>query len=249
MSETIARMDLTNLADLRQKMKAKNSHEACIYCADEFAVNEGVLTRRSAICAKIDSFTLPGTVMSPFKKIIFIAALGLISHMNVALAETASCPDILKHNFKRLQDEAPQDLCQYSGKVALVVNTASYCGYTNQYEGLEGLYAKYQSKGLVVLGFPSNEFGKQEPHDSKQIAEFCFNTYGVKFPMFVKSSVKGPEVNPLHAALIKATGSTPKWNFHKYLIDRKGKVIAAYPSDTTPNDKKLVADIEQALAQ
>jgi glutathione peroxidase len=187
--------------------------------------------------------------MSTFKKFIFAVGLGVISHVGAVLADTANCPNVLKHSFKRLQDEAPQDLCQYSGKVALVVNTASFCGYTNQYEGLEGLYAKYQSKGLVVLGFPSNEFGKQEPGDSKQIAEFCFNTYGVKFPMFVKSSVKGPEVNPLHAALIKATGSTPKWNFHKYLIDRKGKVIAAYPSDTAPNEKKLVADIEQALAQ
>ena len=190
-----------------------------------------------------------GTIMFSFKKFTVIVAWSLLSHVGFAMAETASCPDILKHNFKRLQDEAPQDLCQYSGKVALVVNTASFCGYTNQYEGLEGLYAKYQSKGLVVLGFPSNEFGKQEPGDSKQIAEFCFNTYGVKFPMFVKSSVKGPEVNPLHAALIKATNSTPKWNFHKYLIDRKGNVIAAYPSDTAPNDKKLVADIEKALAQ
>lgn len=187
--------------------------------------------------------------MSTLKNIVFAVAVGLISQVGAALAETTSCPAVLQHSFKRLQDEAPQDLCQYSGKVALVVNTASFCGYTNQYEGLEGLYAKYQSKGLVVLGFPSNEFGKQEPGDSKQIAEFCFNTYGVKFPMFVKSSVKGPEVNPLHAALIKATGSAPKWNFHKYLIDRKGKVLAAYPSDTTPNDKKLVADIEQALAQ
>ena len=187
--------------------------------------------------------------MFSLKKFTFVVAVSLVSHMGIAIAETASCPEILKHSFKRLQDEAPQDLCQYSGKVALIVNTASFCGYTNQYEGLEGLYAKYQTKGLVVLGFPSNEFGKQEPGDSKQIAEFCFNTYGVKFPMFVKSSVKGPEVNSLHAALIKATGSTPKWNFHKYLIDRKGNVIAAYPSDTAPNDKKLVADIEKALAQ
>jgi glutathione peroxidase len=187
--------------------------------------------------------------MSSFKKIVFAVALGLVGHAGAALAETVHCPDVLKHSFKRLQDEVPQDLCQYSGKVALVVNTASLCGYTNQYEGLEGLYAKYQAKGLVVLGFPSNEFGKQEPGDSKQIADFCFNTYGVKFPMFVKSSVKGPEVNPLHAALIKATGSTPKWNFHKYLIDRKGNVLAAYPSDTAPGDKKLVADIEKALAQ
>ncbi len=187
--------------------------------------------------------------MSSFQKFVFVFGLGVLGSVTNAMAATASCPDVLKHSFKRLQDEAPQDLCQYSGKVALVVNTASYCGFTNQYEGLEGLYAKYQSKGLVVLGFPSNDFGKQEPGDSKQIADFCFNTYGVKFPMFAKSSVKGPEVNPLHAALIKATGSTPKWNFHKYLIDRQGKVLASYPSDTAPNDKKLVADIEKALAQ
>lgn len=187
--------------------------------------------------------------MSIFQKYVFIFGLGMLGNIGTALAEAASCPDILHHSFKRLQDEAPQDLCQYSGKVALVVNTASYCGFTNQYEGLEGLYAKYQSKGLVVLGFPSNDFGKQEPGDSKQIADFCFNTYGVKFPMFTKSSVKGADVYPLHAALIKATGSTPKWNFHKYLIDRKGNVVAAYGSTTTPDDKKLVADIEKALAQ
>lgn len=166
-----------------------------------------------------------------------------------ASAATDSCPAILNHSFNRLQDDAKQDLCQYSGKVTLVVNTASYCGFTSQYQGLEALYAKYNPKGLVVLGFPSNDFGKQEPGSSKEIAEFCFNTYGVKFPMFSKSSVTGKDVNPLHAELIKATGKTPKWNFHKYLIDRKGNVVASYPSDTTPEDKKLVADIEKALAQ
>ena len=158
-----------------------------------------------------------------------------------------SCPATLRHTFKRLQDEAPQDLCQYAGKVVLVVNTASYCGFTNQYEGLEKLYAKYGPKGLVVLGFPSNDFGKQEPGNSKEIADFCFNTYGVKFPMFAKSSVKGAEANPLHAELIKATGKEPKWNFTKYLIDRNGKVIEHYPSKVTPEDKQLVSKIEQAL--
>lgn len=158
-----------------------------------------------------------------------------------------SCPATLRHTFKRLQDEAPQDLCQYAGKVVLVVNTASYCGFTSQYEGLEKLYAKYGPKGLVVLGFPSNDFGKQEPGNSKEIADFCFNTYGVKFPMFAKSSVKGADVNPLHAELIKATGQEPKWNFTKYLIDRNGKVIQHYPSKVTPDDKQLVSKIEQAL--
>ncbi len=158
-----------------------------------------------------------------------------------------SCPATLSHTFKRLQDEAPQDLCQYAGKVVLVVNTASYCGFTKQYEGLEKLYAKYGPKGLVVLGFPSNDFGKQEPGNAKEIADFCFNTYGVKFPMFAKSSVKGAEANPLHAQLIKATGQEPKWNFTKYLIDRNGKVIEHYPSKVTPEDKQIVSKIEQAL--
>ena len=108
---------------------------------------------------------------------------------SAAPAAPASCPALLRQTFKRLQDDAPQDLCQYAGKVILVVNTASYCGFTKQYEGLEKLYAKYGSKGLVVLGFPSNDFGKQEPGNSKEIADFCYNTYGVKFPMFAKSSV------------------------------------------------------------
>ncbi|MET0858147.1 MAG: glutathione peroxidase [Telluria sp.] len=165
-----------------------------------------------------------------------------------AAPAAASCPAILKQTFNRLQDEAPQDLCQYAGKVVLVVNTASYCGFTKQYEGLEKLYAKYGKQGLVVLGFPSNDFGKQEPGSAKEIADFCYNTYGVKFPMFSKSSVSGATANPLHASLIKQTGKEPKWNFTKYLIDRHGKVLEHYPSKVTPEDKQLVARIEQALA-
>ena len=166
-----------------------------------------------------------------------------------ATATTTACSALLHQSFPRLQDEVPQDLCQYAGKVALVVNTASYCGFTTQYQGLEALYAKYQGKGLVVLGFPSNDFGKQEPGTSKEIADFCYNTYGVKFPMFSKTSVKGPKANALHAALIKATGKSPEWNFHKYLIDRNGNVIKSYASDVAPEDKALVSDIEKALAQ
>jgi len=165
-----------------------------------------------------------------------------------ALAKApASCPAVLKHTFNRLQDDSPQDLCQYAGKVVLVVNTASYCGYTKQYDGLEKLYAKYAPRGLVVLGFPSNDFGKQEPGNSKEIADFCYNTYGVKFPMFAKSSVIGADANPLHSELTKITGNAPKWNFTKYLIDRNGKVIEHFPSKVTPQDPALVSKIEQAL--
>ena len=158
----------------------------------------------------------------------------------------ASCPAVLKHTFKRLQDEAPQNLCQYAGKVVLVVNTASYCGFTKQYQGLEALYAKYAPRGLVVLGFPSNDF-KQEDADAKKIADLCYNTYGVKFPMFTSTVVTGDSANPLYAELIKATGNQPKWNFNKYLIDRNGKVIEYYPSKVTPEDPALVGKIEQAL--
>ena len=165
-----------------------------------------------------------------------------------AVINSVACPAILQFTFKRLQDDAPQNLCQYAGKVVLVVNTASFCGFTKQYEGLEALYAKYGDKGLVVLGFPSNDFGKQEPGSSKEIADFCYNTYGVKFPMFAKSSVQGDDVNPLYAQLIKATGTTPKWNFYKYLIDRKGKIVDSFISTTTPESKTLIEPLEKALA-
>lgn len=163
-----------------------------------------------------------------------------------APAAAASCPAVLHHSFKRLQDEVPQDLCQYAGKVVLVVNTASYCGYTKQYEGLEKLYSKYAPRGLVVLGFPSNDF-KQEDADAKKIADLCYNTYGVKFPMFASTVVSGDKANPLYAELIKATGNQPKWNFNKYLIGRDGKVTDYFPSKVTPEDPALVGKIEKAL--
>ena len=164
----------------------------------------------------------------------------------VTAQAAASCPAVLKHTFNRLQDESPQDLCQYAGKVVLVVNTASYCGFTPQYKGLEALYARYAPRGLVVLGFPSNDF-KQESEDAKKIADLCYNTYGVKFPMFVSSSVTGAGANPLYTELIKSTGNAPKWNFNKYLIDRNGKVLDYFPSKVTPEDPALVSRIEQAL--
>jgi len=164
-----------------------------------------------------------------------------------AKPETA-CAPLLDQHVKRLQDEAPQHLCQYAGKVTLVVNTASYCGFTKQYQGLEALYEKYRTRGLVILGFPSNDFGQQEPDSNQEIADFCYNTFGVKFPMFTKSSVRGPDAHPLYQALAKATGKTPEWNFHKYLIDRNGQPVASFASRVTPDDKRLVAAIEKALA-
>jgi glutathione peroxidase len=161
---------------------------------------------------------------------------------------SAACPAILQKSFPRLQDDAPQDLCQYAGRVLLVVNTASYCGFTSQYEGLEQLHAKYSGQGLTVLGFPTNDFGQQEPGNNQQIADFCFNTYGVKFPMFAKTEVVGKQTNALYRDLLKASGKAPQWNFHKYLLDRSGKVIASYPSETTPDSPRLLADLQRALS-
>ncbi len=161
-------------------------------------------------------------------------------------AAPAGCPAILQHTFGRLQDEKPQSLCQYAGKVVLVVNTASFCGFTPQYKGLEALYSKYQPRGLVVLGFPSNDFS-QEAGTNKQIAEFCESTFGVKFPMFVKSSVRGSDANPLFRQLAQTSGTTPKWNFYKYLIGRDGKVVEAYSSMTAPDDKAFLRELEKQL--
>jgi glutathione peroxidase len=159
----------------------------------------------------------------------------------------AACPALLQQTFPRLQDEKPQALCQYSGKVLLVVNTASYCGFTPQYQGLEALYGRYRERGLVVLGFPSNDFA-QEKASNQEIADFCDNTFGVKFPMFGKSSVRGKDANALYRQLAAQAGRQPLWNFHKYLVGRNGQVIADYTSMTAPDDKALVAAIERQLA-
>jgi glutathione peroxidase len=159
----------------------------------------------------------------------------------------APCPTILQHRFPRLQDEQPQDLCQYAGQVVLVVNTASYCGFTQQYKGLEALYRRYRERGFVVLGFPSNDFGQQEPGSNQQIAEFCENTFGVQFPMFAKSSVRGAQANPLFKQLVARTGTSPKWNFYKYLISRDGQTVLAYNSLVAPESDSLLRDLERLL--
>ena len=189
-------------------------------------------------------------MMKTFSLITVIAALacaGATPAFSVTPVPAAACPATLAHTFPRLQDEKPQSLCQYSGKVLLVVNTASYCGFTPQYEGLEALYSRYKDRGLVVLGFPSNDF-EQESGGNQQIADFCQNTYGVKFPMFAKSSVRGAQANAMYRQLAQATGRQPLWNFHKYLIGRDGKVVDNYTSLTAPDDRALVREIEKQLA-
>ena len=165
-------------------------------------------------------------------------------------ANAATCPALLDRVAPRLQDEKPQNLCQYTGRVVLVVNTASFCGYTAQYKGLEALYSRYRERGLVVLGFPSNDFGAQEPGSNQDIAAFCESTFGVKFPMFAKSRVAaaaGAQVSPLFADLRQRTGAAPQWNFHKYVIGRDGQTVLSFPSGTEPQDKSFTREIEKLL--
>ena len=157
----------------------------------------------------------------------FVFLLGLSALMGHAQA--ADCPSLLNREIPRLQDEKPQNLCQY--------------------KGLEALYSRYQQRGLVVLGFPSNDFS-QEPGDSKTIADFCENTYGVKFPMFIKTRVAdaaGAEKSPLFAELKQATGEAPKWNFHKYVIARDGKTVQSFGTMTSPDSASFVKNIEKLL--
>jgi len=142
----------------------------------------------------------------------------------------------------------PADLGEYRGKVALVVNVASYCGYTPQYSGLETLHRELKDKGLVVLGFPSNDFGEQEPGSPQEIADFCRLTYDVTFPMFAKVVTRpGPQQSPIYKFL-GTYGRLPEWNFAKYLIDKNGNIVGFYPSDVTPESATLRNAITRALA-
>jgi glutathione peroxidase len=141
-----------------------------------------------------------------------------------------------------------EDLCEYSGKVVLVVNTASYCGYTPQYQGLQALNEKYKSRGLVILGFPSNDFGNQEPGSNKEIADFCDRTYAVKFPMFAKTSVKMPGGSPLFDDLARVTSERPKWNFHKYLVARDGRTVTSFKSAIEPQSPEFLSKVEEYLS-
>jgi len=155
---------------------------------------------------------------------------------------------LLDQDFRKLASRDEVNLCKaYEGEVILVVNTASKCGNTPQYNGLEDMYEKYQGQGFVVLGFPSNDFMGQEPGSEEKIEEFCRLTYGVEFPMFEKTSVKKGDAHTFYAALAESAGTYPTWNFHKYLIGRDGKVIREFSPRTKPDNKELVAAVESAL--
>jgi len=192
-------------------------------------------------------------LFNPFRflllAVFFVLApmLGLTINQAQAAPSSAGCPALLNQTFAQLQDDEPRSLCEFQGKVVLVVNTASFCGFTQQYEGLEALYRNYKDQGLVVLGFPSNDFGNQEPGSNQQIAEFCSNTFSVRFPMFAKTKVRGPGANPLFAELARLA-EAPGWNFHKYLIGRDGRLVSSYSSAVSPNSRRLRSDLQAALS-
>lgn len=175
-----------------------------------------------------------------------LLGLGLLS----LSANALDCPSTdIDATQRRLLGEN-ENICQsYGGKVLLVTNVASHCGFTPQYEGLENLYKENKDKGLVVLGFPSGDFKEQEFESDAQIAEFCKLNFGVTFPMFSRSSVKGDRANPLFKKLIAKTGKEPGWNFNKYLVGRDGKVIAHFGSKVEPDSPELKQAIAAALSE
>jgi glutathione peroxidase len=176
------------------------------------------------------------------KSSLLLSALLLSAAVNAA----PPCPPLLDHRLKDIDGEL-RSLCDYAGQVVLVVNTASQCGYTGQYKGLQALHEKYGKQGLVVLGFPANDFGGQEPGSNAAIKDFCESNYQVDFPLFSKVGVKAANANPLYEALAQATGERPGWNFHKYLIDRSGTRALSFASRVEPESKDMVQAIETLL--
>ena len=177
-------------------------------------------------------------------KTVSIAFAALLLLNSTAIA---GCPKNLDFKKRYLASEQSVDLCEaYAGKVLLVVNTASYCGFTRQFRGLENLYQQYRNAGLVILGFPSNDFF-QEPRSEDNVKEFCSLTYNVKFPMFEKTRVAKRNADPFYQALANQSGDYPRWNFHKYLLDRQGNVVASYGSSVEPDDESLISTIESHL--
>jgi glutathione peroxidase len=185
-----------------------------------------------------------------------VCFMGLASSVNISTShavDAAKSASVLANTVKSMEG-TPVELSKYEGKVLLVVNVASKCGYTSQYSGMQEVYAKYKEKGFEVLGFPCNQFGGQEPGSNKEIQEFCSSKYKVTFDMFDKIDVNGANANPFYKQLTAAE-TKPKgagkvaWNFEKFLINKKGEVVARFPSSAAPEGKEVTAAIEKALAE
>lgn len=174
------------------------------------------------------------------KTIILILSIFLFNTL------LATCPEVLNHEVRVLDSKEVKNLCEYQDKVVLAVNVASRCGYTPQYKGLQNLYKDLQDKDFVILGFPSRDFMRQEFSDESKVKEFCSTVYGVTFPMFATSPVKGNKANDFFKGLIKRTGVEPGWNFHKYLIDKQG-LVKSFKTKVEPGSRELLDSIESLL--
>jgi glutathione peroxidase len=182
------------------------------------------------------------------KTLLFLALSVWLPATAFAAEAPRVCDDKAQFSHHRLDSDETDNLCRrFAGQVVLVVNTASRCGYTDQYDDLEKLYSRYKDRGLLVVGFPSNDFANQEPGSEKKIKEFCRLTYGVQFPMYGKTQVTGEQMHPFYRALSEAAGGSPRWNFHKYLLDREGRLIGTYPSKVDPLGEVITKAIEAAL--
>ena len=159
----------------------------------------------------------------------------------------AACPEVLDHDLRVLASKEVKNLCDYENKVILAVNVASRCGYTYQYKALQNLYQNLLDREFVILGFPSRDFMFQEYKDESKVKEFCSTEYGVTFPMFATSSVKGKKANKFFKELIKKTGEEPGWNFHKYLIGKDGTIIDSFATVTGPGSNKIIKKIDELL--
>ena len=177
--------------------------------------------------------------MKLFSIILSVFSLGVVANAQ------AACSGIYNHQFTTLQGEKI-NLCDYQDKPILVVNTASKCGFTPQFEALEGLYKKHKDQGLLVIGFPSNDF-RQDPGNNKEIGDFCKMTYGVNFPMTSKSSVSGKDANPFYKQLAEKSGTAPQWNFYKYVIAPGGKEVTAFASTVKPGAEDMMVKITPFL--
>lgn len=208
--------------------------------------------KKSWSCSKLslktnenfNSFDLWGALVDSQEQQYEVAVMkqlvGIIFSLFAVVANAETCDGLLNFQAKRLHSTEQVNFCEaYQGKLLLVVNTASNCGYTPQFKGLEALYQKYKDKGLMIVGFPSDDF-HQEYADAEKTAKVCYLNYGVTFPMMATSSVKGDQANALFKQLITASGQEPKWNFHKYLISQDGKQVSAYESNVTPEQLDAV---------
>ena len=189
-----------------------------------------------------DCIISPAWYQFPMRLLLAVAAFLTLAIMNLSADPVTSLYDLKVNSL----DGKPVDLAQYKGHVVLVVNVASHCGFTPQYAGLEKLYTDYKDKGVFILGFPSNDFGGQEPGTPEQIATFCSSKYNVTFPMFEKVKTRGDGISPVYTFLTTGFPS-PTWNFCKYLVDKNGKVLQEFPSKVTPESPELRGAIDTAL--